>query len=194
MAPRKRGRDGRFTSDTLTGGTGDVKPQWLIINIPAAAGLDDYSVVETSIPRIILGQRDRATIMEILRVDWYPMIADIQDVQRTVSCFLSTRLVRAQDSTTSLGLFANDQASQLSFAGVVINRNVVTTGGSSVTLPMSIDTTDGAGNGMLIATDSIFSTVGALDNAAVSVSGVHILYRMTDVGITEYVGIVQSQL
>ena len=60
-------------------------------------------------------------------------------------------------------------------------------------LPISIDMSDGLGNGTLIATDRIFVIGGSANNASVgSVTG-KILYRMRLVGIEEYVGIVQSQ-
>lgn len=53
--------------------------------------------------------------------------------------------------------------------------------------------TDGAGNGMLVATDRLTMVYGDVASAIVSSCSVHILYRLVEVGIEEYVGIVQSQ-
>lgn len=64
--------------------------------------------------------------------------------------------------------------------------------------PVVHDLTDGAGHGMLVATDSVF--FGLLNPTGYGASGantlgaqVDLLYRWKDVSIEEYIGIVQSQ-
>ena len=61
------------------------------------------------------------------------------------------------------------------------------------TMPIHVDLTDNAGNGMLVATDRIV-IYGA--NTSGTIAGTYVakvLYRLKEVGIQEYVGIVQSQ-
>lgn len=60
-------------------------------------------------------------------------------------------------------------------------------------MPQTIDMTDSEGNGVLIATDSIFIVSGAVGNIVPGQAVAKVLYRLKEVGIQEYVGIVQSQ-
>jgi len=53
--------------------------------------------------------------------------------------------------------------------------------------------TDNMGNGILIATDRIFVVGGSFGSALVARATCKILYRQTNVGVMEYIGIVQSQ-
>jgi hypothetical protein len=63
------------------------------------------------------------------------------------------------------------------------------------------DLTDGAGHGILIATDNIYLGVNAslssfnLGDADPIVGGVsaNLIYRFKEIGLSEYIGIVQSQ-
>ncbi len=191
MAPRKK----RKTSGgSLTGGTGDVKPQFLTATTPVGAGTNDYSVISIQVPRIILSSQDNATIMEILRVDYYLGIEDLADSDAVTFGFLSPNLRRLQDETSTFTSMREDVQDPLVFAFVVQNQNVTVQGGSSNVMPLSYDCTDSNGNGILMASDRFFFVTGAIAASSVIDSTVKILYRMVNVDIIEYVGIVQSQL
>jgi hypothetical protein len=56
-----------------------------------------------------------------------------------------------------------------------------------------LDLTDGAGHGLLIATDNIFMTVYSTNTGVANEVGCKILYRWKNVSVEEYIGIVQSQ-
>lgn len=168
-----------------------MKPQIITIGIPAAASINAYSSVEFNVPRIIMGSRDSATVMEILKVWFYVGIQDASDASSRLSGNLSTTLIRNQDDAVSLVSQVNDILNPTVFAATWADRQ----GASfSLSLPLTKDLTDNNGNGILIATDKLFATTSMLANTAVSDSVVKILYRMVNVGITEYVGIVQSQI
>ena len=192
MAP-KRGTDGRFKTSggSLTGGTGDVKPQIMTVGLPFASAINDYSAVEFAVPRIIMGSRDSATVMEILKVWFYVGIEDASDASSRLAGALSTTQLHAQDDPVSLITMAADAVAPTVFAYAWVDRQ----GASfSLNLPLELDLTDNNGNGILVATDRIFVTTSMLANTSASTSSVKILYRMVNVGITEYVGIVQSQI
>ncbi len=198
MAPkRRRTATGQFASESggsVTGGTGDIKPQYLTVSIPAPAGGNDFSVVKVPIPRIIMSQNNRATVMEILNVDWYLAIADLADSDVVDMAYLSFRQLRDTNDPTLLSAFGNDFADSSSFACVLQSSVETGTSGASVrNMPISVNLTDRNGNGVLVAVDQIFATSGAFSNTVASLTSCKILYRMVSVGITEYVGIVQSQ-
>ncbi len=197
MAPRKRTRnaDGTFSSagGSQTGGTGDIKPQVMTVTTPPGAGANDFSSVAVTVPRIMMGGRGYTTIMEVLRVDWYPSIENNADLAATYGVYLSTRLIRAQDSAATAGGFAADFSDPTTFANAILITNLLTSGANGYHLPISIDMTDNNGNGYLLATDRFFMTSGQVNDAVPSSTICKILYRMVNVGIEEYVGIVQSQ-
>lgn len=195
MAP-KRGVDGRFKSSggSLTGGTGDVKPQQLTINVPTAGAGDDYSLVEVIVPRQVLSFSGIATVMEILQVHWYLGLQDVGDISNQVFAYLSFRELRTNGETSTIGTFATDLANSSTFAAAMQQSNQSgATGGQSLSLPITIDMTDNNGNGFLVATDKIFAIQGYVNNTVVANSVAKVTYRMVNVGLTEYVGIVQSQ-
>lgn len=83
-----------------------------------------------------------------------------------------------------------------------LNRQIVTgasnTGILRVDEPISYDLTDGAGHGILVATDFLyfsFSTVVGSGSATsqASFASCRIKYRWKEVKLEEYIGIVQSQ-
>jgi len=189
MPPRKR----KLSGGSATGGTGDLKPQFLTAATPVPAGASDYTLIAISIPRIILGEEDRATIMEILRIDYYLGLANLNDTTALQWGFLTTRLSRAQDEGSSFTTLREDTQQPGTIGLMGINHTLTTSGATTTYFPLSFDTTDQNGNGILIATDRIFFIAGGNGEATPSDAAVKILYRMVNVGITEYVGIVQSQ-
>lgn len=95
--------------------------------------------------------------------------------------------------TATVGSFAVDAVSPLNFAMAIRNRVQTTSGASAVTMPIHIDMTDGAGNGFLVATDRMFIYGAGVGNSVAGTYIAKILYRLVEVGITEYVGIVAGQ-
>jgi len=90
---------------------------------------------------------------------------------------------------------AVDFARSTSFACAFTHRGLVTTGAMYEQFPIHIDLTDGDGNGMLIATQTIVVN-GANTSGTAAVARTYtakVLYRLIEVGIQEYVGIVQAQ-
>jgi hypothetical protein len=56
-----------------------------------------------------------------------------------------------------------------------------------------IDLTDGAGHGVLVATDSIFIGAATTSYAGAATFYARVFYRFKEVTLQEYIGIVQSQ-
>ena len=193
MSKRARGAGGRFINQALTGGTGDVKPQWTSGSVTQAA-VEEYAAATFVLPVARIGTRmEEAMVFEILRMDWYPGIQNLADTNVTEWCYISTRTVRDTGETASLVTLAADVGNP-NVIGLIVSSRAFTTSGASIdVLPFSIDMTDSAGNGMLVATDRLILNCAATGNAVVATYGVKILYRLVNVGVMEYVGIVQSQ-
>lgn len=190
MPPKKR----KTSGGSLTGGSGDVKPQFLTATSVSAAGIDDYTVIAINIPRLVLQDGSGvATIMEILRLDYYMGLRDLGDADASHWAFLNTQQRRVQNETANLASAINDLSDPTTFGFILNHKHTTTTGALGEHFPHSYDCTDSNGNGILIATDRLFLTGGATGNTITSPVTVKILYRMYNADLIDYVGIVQSQ-
>jgi len=150
--------------------------------------------VNLPVPRLGGGTSTTAIVFEVLRLDWYLGIEDAFDISSSIHFgFLSTATNRVDAEATSVGTMVQDVEDPLTIGFAMRFANFVTTGGYAGNMPIQIDMTDGAGNGILIATDRIFIVGGNLSGTIAATYVCNILYRMVEVGIQEYVGIVQSQ-
>ncbi len=105
----------------------------------------------------------------------------------------TTNLGRITAQTCTLVTAANDIINPRSFANVTYDQLTTTSGGISHTNPISINMTDNNGNGFLIATDRIFIVAGGVATTNGVVATAKILYRLVNVDVMEFLGIVQSQ-
>lgn len=55
------------------------------------------------------------------------------------------------------------------------------------------DLTDGAGHGIIVATDNIYVTLFSAGTGVAAEVDVKIMYRFKNVALAEYIGVVQSQ-
>lgn len=181
----------RGASDSLTGGTGDVNPQYWTLpsNTMSAANTFTEGTIPTPIPRVRVAG-GKATVMEILKV-----FINLPEADANNGAGGSNIFAQAQLSTKSLSgmSFANPAV----FAYAEKNmRGAFTAAGTYGTVthdPQERDLTDGAGHGLLIATDNIYFGMNTSGFTAAGSSSIKILYRMKNVSVEEYIGIVQSQ-
>jgi len=194
MSKRARGPDGRFGGGSVTGGTGDIKPQILTLSSTEAPAINEYAVANFRLPvSRFVGSRDVTTIVEMLKVWWYPNMEDTSDISADNFSFLTTATSRNSGDTSTSVTFLADLNDSRTFANVLWATQGTITGATTITFPVEVDLTDGNGNGVLVATDSIFVVGGGVGNTNAGEYVCKILYRLVNVGIQEYVGIVQSQ-
>lgn len=181
---------------SLTGGTGDVKPQLLTLDTPFTTNINRVVAAKVPLPISRIGNKGmKAQILEVLKVWFFPGLDDIEDANNVMAGMLSTKLIFPNESVATTPILASLVREPTVIASFM-NRGVfATTGGSQVTYPILIDLTDNAGNGVLVATDNIFITFGFVDITLLDPikMSAKVLYRFVNVGIKEYVGIVQSQ-
>jgi len=177
----------------LGGGTGDVKPQYLTLT-SGSNDPDTFDVTVFALPVPRFGtMKSKATVFEILSVDWYLAPAILTDGVHAVFAYLTTSPNRSDTEPFILQDIAIDVARPQTFAAVGKNNILIVQGGLNASFPAHVDLTDGAGNGFLVATDSLSLVVANVDDAAAAITVCKVKYRLTNVGISEYVGIVQSQ-
>lgn len=164
-----------------------MNPQFMQYNmVPAAAGTTEQWALVTPINRLPRSG-GKVTIMEVLKI-WFTT----PNPPTPGGAALNAHLV--------LWCGTNTNASSIADAGNLaqcIKYYQVPTAALSGSMTIedrvwSIDLTDGAGHGVLVATDTIY--VGGIGVAGLwTGAGFRMLYRFKTVSLEEYIGIVQSQ-
>lgn len=183
----------RTSSGDLTGGTGDVNPQLLSDSITQSAA-DTTTTQQAVLPiqRISANAPQQAIVMEVLKIyvqmPSFGAIAAVAETTDTMNLVFSTR----NTGTTNQSL--SDPAV---FAVIrTVRQGAFTAAGTYgyQEWPIQVvDLTDGAGHGILIATDSIFIQAVSAGTGNANLMQWKILYRWKRVSLAEYIGIVQSQ-
>ena len=186
----KRARGG----ESLTGGTGDVNPQFMQWAYgPTLAGTTESFALNLPVNRM---QGKGTVIIEVLKV-WFevPTCPDLNPANPPSWGHIN---YRASLATRDYG--AN--VATLEQPGIVAmtwKSFSVRSGSATATIPAGvqerinmIDLTDGAGHGVLVATDNMYLQLSG-DAVWATYITCRVLYRMKSVGLTEYVGLVQSQ-
>lgn len=179
------------SSRQLTGGTGDVNPQLFQTPILNMIGANTFT--ETSIPlpqNRFFEKQGSVNVIEVLKVFFYTSEPDANNAAGGSVISTNIRL-----STSSLPTI--DQANPRVFAMQEKNyRGAFTAAGSYLTVisePTALDLTDGAGHGLIIATDNVFLGMLTTGFTAAASGFAKILYRFKRVALAEYIGMVQSQ-
>lgn len=174
------------TRRALTGGTGDVNPQFVTLNA-TQTGTDTTTTVAFPIPIQRLGTSrgsERAQVMELLKIFCYIETILPSNAAWLVQASLSTV------GTSTTGTDISDPRTIVRF----LNRLYFNTSGATISqMPHVVDFTDGAGHGILIASDQIYLNIVSQNTSASVEITFKVMYRWKNVSITEYVGIVQSQ-
>lgn len=178
----------------LTGGTDDVNPQYLSGNILlSGANTTTVASLQTPIVRVGSDNSGQATIMEVLKV-----FVEMPN-NNTEGAAATSRSADFSINTSDPGITSvvglDSPRTIASFQAVV--RNAFTAGGTGMLAwqvdPLVWDLTDGAGHGVLVATDNIFIQASTTGFTGAVVFRYKILYRFKKVKLVEYIGIVQSQ-
>ena len=171
----------RKYSSSLTGGTGDVNPQYLKLST-TQSGADTFTQTTNPIPIQRLPNGQRSQVMEILKIFFWTNSA-LVEADSTVSVYLTTKSYSTAPAVTDGALIAWWKRQVI----------ITTSGEVAIDSPFCLDLTDGVGHGMLVATDNLYLSVASSTTSQANVGVAWILYRWKNVGLAEYVGMVQSQ-
>lgn len=186
----------RKLADDITGGTGDFNPQTYVIHEQISEVTNATASFPLPIPRFGAWGKDKSIVFELLGVTWH------LDGMPAGAVGQGSLVVRAALTTNP----DNPPPSPLGIDPRVICTFYrawnIPAAGTTVTATTEYDLneyqdlSDSAGHGILVATDNIFLAVhnttagGPMIATDLSCS---MKYRMKEVTLQEYVGIVQSQ-
>lgn len=176
-------------NDRLTGGSLDVNPQ-LFKGSAALTAADTQTEISFQLPVTRIPTANKVTIIEVLRftVEFPPFNAANTGVQEQKVAFLTSAFGTAGDPTvSSSNIICKFERGSEKYAGA---------GGYAISSmqTQSQDLTDGAGHGLLVASDKLYVNCKSVnDTPTVDAFYFSMEYRFKTVGIREYAGIVQSQ-
>ena len=188
----------RAGRDTLTGGTGDVNPQYLQGAVSMVAGAANTPVeVAVGLPILRPGMgasQQKAQVVELLKAWCYlpPPVAGT-DVNVGTAQFLSTLSMSTAAQGTTVPNLSNPRV-QAQFRQSITAS--FTAAGTQYSAPVGVqcwDFTDGAGHGILIGTDNMYMQYDNDGFTSVLTATWKIAYRFKEVPLIEYIGMVQSQ-
>lgn len=172
--------------DRLTGGTKDVNPQWFKGQITQSAA-DTTTSSDFQLPITRIPSANKVTIIEVLKIlatpETYPWVTAVE--LQEVEIAFCTRDFAANAAEWDEGTV---------FAHARVDHGVLgAAGGYQAKGDVEIDLSDGAGHGVLVATDKLYVQVRSAATTKTQKWNFALLYRFKTVGMREYVGIVQSQ-
>ena len=194
----------------LTGGTGDVNPQTYVLQSPVI-NLNQGPTAPTPgaigfplpVPRYS-ASNGRSIVFEILEVEWFLPNFNAPAANGTnitlVGALTTNPLTPAADNSTDplYSQFIGDPKN-ISLMGVGKTTFLVTNGAfyDDTFIHKVDDLTDAAGHGLLVATDTIYlawlGLVQGGPGALTTQFTARVSYRLKEVSLAEYIGIVQSQ-
>ena len=170
----------------------DVNPQFMNSALLTQSGADTTTSLEIPLPVSRVPSATQSTIIEILKI-WLsptllPAIASVTEVVDTLTVSISTvtggTTAFAFNDSRVLCQLLNSQRGAFTAAGTYSRL------GEGITM---IDLTDGNGNGVLVASDSLFLQIVSTGTGVANSVSMKLLYRFKTVGFMEFVGIAQSQ-
>jgi len=171
------------TTLELTGGSRDTNPQFISGTITESA---NDTTTSLAVPLPIDRLRNKGDLIGVVE------ILKVYVAFRQTNVFGSYRIIFSTKNFGTTATFFNDPTV---FAMYAVNDNSFSDiSRHFFNLPFTLDVTDAAGHGVLVATDQFFVQLTSTTSGSTMQSDFKILYRYKDVSITEYVGIVQSQV
>lgn len=180
-------------SDFLTGGSKDVNLQILTL-LAAQSGTDADTNVNVFLPVQRLNAKSgRSLVMELLWVEWFLLTMGTIGAagQSRVQALLTTN----QEPSTGINIAAKDPRN-LSVFNTWSQTGAASNAGFQFTQEAFFKKDamgDGAGHGVLVATDNMNINVQSAGTGVVNEIVCRVGYRWKEVALVEYIGIVQSQ-
>lgn len=179
MSKRKR-----TWSSGSAGRTWDKYPQTLTFTA-AQTSNDTAATTTLTLPKEVFGTPSSPTILEIIAIYFEHGANLVENADGYIQCFVSTR----DHSTTACTPATTDVIAwytrKFQAAGTAAS---LTTEAFPFTYRCSWD-----GFGQLVATDYLYIQVVSANTSTTNTVRGKILYRFVKVGVTEYVGMIQSQ-
>jgi len=169
----------------------DMYPQTLTITVKQATA-NTFTIVEVplAINRLSVNE-GMAWVIEICRVNWTSGIGMYNLTTAVTQSIVASLSTQEQSVTTDL-----TDANVFWFARAGVNhREISAVGIAAVSFPRETQSDDltSEGKGFLIGADQIYATFDTTGMASANTLVLKVFYRFREVGLAEYIGIVQGE-
>ncbi len=170
----------------LTGGTGDVNPQQLVLNAIQDNALDNPSTSVFALPQAIglPTKKGMAAVLELLKADvgFSPglNLAEVAGIFFEMIMAVGTIAVPTPSDATTI--WVANVAKFTVVGGLSVRQSI-----------FQKDFTDGAGHGLLIAANTMSIEIDSIGSLQTNTAHVRLYYRFKLVPLPEYLGILASQ-
>lgn len=182
----------RKIAQVLTGGTGDVNPQWVAFGV-VQSGNDIATTGSLALPisPSMVSRDDHALVIELLKVQFIWALDATQAPALPQQWLAILTTADVPSGVPESTLLTSTQT-------VVCHKTAAFQFGAGATIAVIdrapvIDVTDGAGHGLVIAARNIFLTVLTTGTAISNRVTARMLYRYKEVRLTEYLTLAQFQ-
>ena len=169
----------------------DVSPQFMQVPQNTTSAANIFTEIQVPLPINRFPESSgKIVIIEVLKIFW-----DLAEADANNAAGGSVMTSLAQLSTSTLLAISPTSPRLIGYAQKNY-RGAFTAAGTyqaAIIEPFVTDLTDGAGHGMLVATDNIYFGVNTAGFTGTAAFSAKILYRFKRVSLQEYIGIVQSQ-
>lgn len=181
----KRGR-----GDQLTGGSGDVNPQELVFSLTQTGG-DATTVgnIQLPIPRLPT-VKGKNLVVELLWAQFFLSTPSLP-AAGAIAGRAASVTTRPNPPTTFNDIFSDPRALALYYQTFAAAAGSTPFGDQKAF--HEEDLTDGAGHGILVATDVLYFAILTAATGQANNIVFRLGYRFKQVSLEEYIGIVQSQ-
>lgn len=185
---------------SLTGGTGDVNPQWFRFAPDQSTVVNSIiaQVAPTPLAAFNNVPGNKAVVMEVLKVAFAhaPTWGNLTNISNQAQWKTSLLAGTRPTSDINLGWGAPTVISFNNQVGTTAST-VTTQYTGAIDTSVVVDLTDGAGHGVLLAANQVTwlwqeETLGLQTNTS-NEKSCAFLYRFKEVSLQEYMGIIQSQ-
>ena len=194
MVYTKKRKAADSDSDQLTGGSGDVNPQFFTMGFITQSTNDTPVVAAYALPIPRLKTfADKQLVMEMLQTKF---IADTPTVVAggAPTFYMALTTNPAVGASTNIAQMQADPRTLADWSFCIEGGAAVTPAVTYIPLDRYVNMTDSSGHGILLATDQLFLFVTTSGTSAHSFSGAaKLLFRFKEVDLADYIGIVQGQ-
>jgi len=179
----------------LTGGSGDVNPQFFTMGLITLQTNDTPIINQYALPIPRLKTvSDKQLVMEMLQMKFI-INEDIGPIAaNTVAYYVALTTNPSITASTSIDTMKSDPRTLADWGFVIAGGAAITPAVTYMPTDKYIDMTDSAGHGILLATDSIYLYVTSQNTGNHNfAAGGKLLFRFKEVDLQDYIGIVQGQ-
>jgi len=153
-----------------------------------------YSVQEVILPTVPNVSKTESLVMELLRVRWIFDVVSSGSASQKAGGFLSFNTVRESNEVANNTKIIEDVIETANFAFATTSTEFTTSGSRTYQPDITVDLTDGKGNGLVLATRKLDVVIGRQGGTNNDGMRAELFYKLKRIKNTTFTAILGQQL